>query len=92
VLVVPQRARSFARAIGRLAKTDRIDALVLARMVFVAVENAPLWVALDKRLSELRDPGFRDDEVVALIDAERKCRAAASVRVLASLRRSDRER
>ena len=28
----PQRAREFARAAGRLAKTDRVDALMLARM------------------------------------------------------------
>jgi transposase len=29
--VLPQRVREFARADGRLAKTDRIDAMVLAR-------------------------------------------------------------
>ena len=30
--VNPRQAREFARATGRLAKTDRVDAMVLARM------------------------------------------------------------
>jgi transposase len=31
VVVNPRQARDFAKATGRLAKTDKIDALVLAR-------------------------------------------------------------
>jgi transposase len=32
VKVNPRRARRFAEAVGKLAKTDRADALMLARM------------------------------------------------------------
>ncbi|MCB9743064.1 MAG: transposase [Alphaproteobacteria bacterium] len=43
VLIQPMRARHFARALGRRAKTDAIDALVLARMARLAVDEHPLW-------------------------------------------------
>src|SRR5262245_59582204 len=43
VLVQPMRARHFARALGEYAKTDAIDAHVLARMALLAVAEAPLW-------------------------------------------------
>jgi transposase len=39
-VVNPRQARDFAKAMGRLAKTDRIDAFVLARLAR-AVEPAP---------------------------------------------------
>jgi len=39
-VVNPRQARDFAKAIGRLAKTDRIDAEVLARFA-AAVEPRP---------------------------------------------------
>src|SRR5262245_46363056 len=38
VLIQPIRARHFARALGRYAKTDAIDATMLARMAQVAVD------------------------------------------------------
>jgi len=40
VLVQPQRARHFARAVGRYAKTDPIDAVGLAQMALFAVERS----------------------------------------------------
>ena len=43
VLVEPLRARQFARGIGRRAKTDAIDARVLAAMATVAVDHCPPW-------------------------------------------------
>ena len=39
-VVNPRQARDFARATGRLAKTDRIDAQILARFA-QAVRPAP---------------------------------------------------
>jgi len=40
-LVNPKRVRDFAKAIGRLAKTDRLDAAVLAR--FAETIRPPVW-------------------------------------------------
>jgi transposase len=77
VLIVPQRARHFARAIGKLAKTDPIDARVLARMALVAVDDAPVWAPLDEKLAGLRDLVFRRQQLVELVDAERKRKAQA---------------
>ena len=54
VLLQPVRARNFARALGRQAKTDRIDSLVLAKMAAVAVNEQPLWRPLKQREAELR--------------------------------------
>jgi transposase len=72
VLVQPARARSFAKAIGKLAKTDAIDAQVLARMALVAVEDAPLWTPLSSELAELRQLVYRRDHLVKHLDSERK--------------------
>lgn len=41
-LVNPKRVRDFAKAIGRLAKTDTLDAAVLAR--FAETIRPPVWV------------------------------------------------
>ena len=49
VLVQPLRARHFARALGRYAKTDQIDAATLARMALLAVDDVPLWLRLRMR-------------------------------------------
>lgn len=43
VLVEPARARHFAKGIGRRAKTDRLDAQVLAQMALRAVDDLTLW-------------------------------------------------
>ena len=52
--VNPRQARRFAEATGKLAKTDRADALVLARLG-VALEPAPVSAASENllQLSEL---------------------------------------
>lgn len=67
-VVNPARARDFARATGRLAKTDRVDARVLAEMGH----------RLDLRLVAPPDPDrerlaelvARRDDLVAMIGAE----------------------
>lgn len=53
VKVNPRQARRFAEATGRLAKTDRLDAAMLARMGAV-MELAPRPVA-SQALAELKD-------------------------------------
>lgn len=53
VLVNPRQARDFAKALGRLAKTDRLDATVLARFgQAVRPELRPLPDLLERKLRE----------------------------------------
>ncbi|OQW61034.1 MAG: hypothetical protein A4S17_09750 [Proteobacteria bacterium HN_bin10] len=68
--VNPRHAREFARATGRLAKTDRVDARVLAQMGAAALklEPTPPIEPERRRLAEL--VGRRDD-LVAMRVAER---------------------
>lgn len=68
VRVNPRQAREFARATGCLAKTDKVDARILARMG-QALELKPDAVAepARKRLSELV---LRRDDLVQAITAE----------------------
>ena len=68
VLVNPRWVRSFARSLGQLAKTDRIDARVLA----LYAERAELKVRElpDEQTRELRALCTRRDDLVGMIVAE----------------------
>lgn len=67
--VNPRQAREFARATGRLAKTDRVDAAILARMGrALALEPTPPVDADRARLAELV---ARRDDLVAGIGREK---------------------
>ena len=70
--VNPRQARRFAEATGRLAKTDRVDAAMLARMG--AVLDLAAQAAPDKTLIELR-------ELAAVRRALVKDRTAAKTRL-----------
>jgi transposase len=78
ILIQPMRARHFARALGLLAKTDRIDAAVLALMAVQAVERHVRWqppreaVARLRALVDTRRTLVQDRDVYAL-----RIRAAA---------------
>lgn len=72
VLIEPARARAFARSQRKRAKTDAIDARVLAHMALVGVEEDPLWEPLETHLATLRDVVLRRHTVVGIIDAESK--------------------
>ena len=72
VLVQPQRARHFARALGRYAKTDAIDAAMLAQMALVAVDKVPLWAPTEDALADLKALVERRQNLVATREAERK--------------------
>jgi transposase len=79
-VVNPRQVRDFAKAVGRLAKTDRLDALVLAHFgEAVAPEPRPL---ADAEAQALQDLLVRRRQVVAMIVAEKNRRqtAAAVVR------------
>jgi transposase len=76
VRVNPQRARDFARATGRLAKTDRIDAAMLAGMgqaLQLAPDPAP-----DPCRERLALLGKRRDQLVAMRIQEKTRRAEAA--------------
>jgi transposase len=67
--VNPRQARDFARATGRLAKTDRVDAEVLARMGR-ALDLAPTPPEEPDR-ARLADLLARRDDLVGMIQAEK---------------------
>lgn len=72
VLVQPIRARHFARALGKYAKTDAIDAHVLARMALLAVDDVPLWAPVADAVADLKALVDRRQQLLAMRDAEKK--------------------
>ena len=73
--VTPRQARDFARATGKLAKTDRVDAEVLARMG-QALELPPTPPEEPGR-ARLADLLARRDDLAGRIRAEKNRAAAA---------------
>lgn len=78
-LVQPARARYFAKSLGQKAKTDAIDAAVLAQMAEVAVESDRPWKPRKNDVAELRELIQRRDQMVIFIDAESKRLRAAKL-------------
>lgn len=80
VAVNPRQVRDFAKATGQLAKTDALDAQVLAR--FAEVIQPPLRVLPDPQTQELAALLARRRQVLAMQRAEqnRLDRAPARVR------------
>ena len=67
-VVNPRQVRDFAKAVGRLAKTDRIDAAVLARFAeAVRPEPRPLS---EERTAELSALVGRRRQLLAMVTAE----------------------
>jgi transposase len=95
VIVNPRQVRKFAGAIGRLAKTDAIDAAVIAHFAqAVRPPVRPLPDDLAVRLAELM---ARRRQLVVMINAEKQRLAKAHDRVAqisfrAVIRRLDAER
>lgn len=67
--VNPRQAREFARATGQLAKTDKVDAMVLARMGR-ALDLKPT-PPVDADRARLADIVARRDDLVGMIRAEK---------------------
>jgi transposase len=82
-VVNPRQVRAFARALGRLAKTDTLDAQVLAHFA-AAVRPAarPLPDAATQELSALL---ARRRQLVEMLTAEKNRRARAAPRLQAQL-------
>ena len=78
-VVNPRQIRDFARATGRLAKTDRIDAEVIA--AFAAAVRPEARVAPDAARAELATLTTRRRQLIAMQTAERQrlsgCASAA---------------
>jgi transposase len=85
VVVNPAQVRAFANALGRRAKTDPIDAFVIARFVqATAPEIRPLPDAETRLLADLVT---RRRQIVAMIGAERQREKHAPDRVKKSIAR-----
>lgn len=68
-VVNPRQVRDYAKAIGRLAKTDTIDARVLAQFA-AAVKPQPRPLS-DEKTQELADHLARREQLVNMITAEK---------------------
>jgi len=68
VVVNPRQARDFAKATGRLAKTDRLDALGLAR--FAEAIRPPIRPMPDEKTAELQEKVARHRQLVQMHTAE----------------------
>lgn len=85
IVVNPAQVRSFADALGKRAKTDAIDAAVIARFVeTTAPEIRPLQDAETRLLADLV---ARRRQIVAMMTSERQRRASAPERVRKSIDR-----
>ena len=79
--VNPRQARDFARATGELAKTDAIDARLLALMARMFSDRLRRHVAPPAWQRELRDWLRRRGQVVVLIQAQKQQAAMAPAAV-----------
>jgi transposase len=68
-IVNPKRVRDFAKAIGKTAKTDKIDAQVIAR--FGATLHPPKTEAMDKTIRQMRNLTVRKRQLVNMRTAEK---------------------
>jgi len=89
VQVNPRQVRDYARATGRLAKTDALDAQVLAR--FAATVRPPIRALPDATTRELEAVLTRRRQLIEMLTAEKNRLASATStgtprRVLAQLR------
>lgn len=81
--VNPRQARDFARATGELAKTDAIDARLLALMARLFADRLRPYVAALPWQRELRDWLRRRGQVVTVLQAQKQQAAMASAAVRA---------
>lgn len=84
-VVNPAQVRAFATALGKRAKTDPIDALVIAR--FAATARPHPKPAPDETLQALSDLVTRRRQIVAMIVAERQREKRAPARLGKSIAR-----
>lgn len=76
VVVNPRQVRDFAKALGQLAKTDRLDACVLAH--FASALKPPLRPLKTKEQQELDALSGRRGQLVEILADEKNRRASAA--------------
>ncbi len=84
-VVNPAQVRAFAQALGKRAKTDPIDAAVIAH--FVEATAPAIRPLPDEETRILADLVARRRQIVAMIGAERQREMRAPVRIAKSIRR-----
>lgn len=83
-VVNPRQVRDFARATGKLAKTDRLDAMVLAR--FAQMVQPPQRPLPDENMQQLQELLARRRQLVQMHTAEsNRLRTATARRVQQSI-------
>ena len=85
VVVNPAQVRSFADALGKRAKTDAIDAAVIAR--FADATKPPVRALPDAATQALADLVTRRRQIIQMIVAEGQREKRASVRARKSIQR-----
>lgn len=85
VVVNPAQVRAFARALGKRAKTDPIDAAVIAR--FAEATRPDLRPLADADTEALADLVGRRRQIIAMIGSEIQRLKRASARTAKSIRR-----
>jgi len=76
VIMNPRQIRDFAKATGRLAKTDRIDARVIAR--FAEAVRPEIRELKTEEMQELTALGLRRRQIIQMITSEKNRLATAS--------------
>ena len=77
VVVNPRQVRNFAKAVGQLAKTDRLDARVLAH--FAAAVKPPVRPIKSEQAQQLDALLDRRRQLVEMLAAEKNRRRAAAI-------------
>jgi transposase len=85
VVVNPAQVRSFAQAVGKRAKTDPIDAAVIAR--FVATTRPQVRPLPDAQTRRLSDLVARRRQIIAMMVAEKQRQTRAEGRMKKSILR-----
>jgi transposase len=85
VVVNPAQVRAFAQALGKRAKTDPIDAAVIAR--FVEATRPEIRALPDEQTQQLAELVNRRRQIVQMIGAERQREKRASKRTVRSIGR-----
>ena len=83
VVVNPRQVRDFAKATGRLAKTDALDAAVLAH--FAEAVRPPLRPLRDAETQDLNSMVTRRQQVMSMLVAERNRLSSAAMAVRPSV-------
>lgn len=85
-IVNPKQVRHFAKGIGKLCKTDRVDAYVIARFCQIVPANTPTEVTAEE--SELKAIVVRRNELVSFKTAEKQRLGIATGEAAASIKRT----